>query len=320
MLGLAACTSSASTATSAATSAPTVVVSVPTVTNAPASVTATEQPATPTRSVATETPASLVSETPVISPTLAAAETPTIEPQIDKAEFVADVTAPDGAEFAAETKFTKTWRLKNAGTTTWGPGYELVFVRGDQMGAPQSAALPASVAPGQTVDLSVELTAPKDLGRRTGFWQLRNAAGALFGVGVNGNEAFYVQITVTSAPGAQPTSAGPARPVKVTSVTLRLDNPVLTTLCPHTFTFIGILNVDGKGQVTYALEASSTTPGFQFDLPAPITATFTDNGPRTFGLSYTLEMRNSVAGQARLHVTAPNDILSEPINFNLTCG
>jgi hypothetical protein len=169
------------------------------------------------------------------------------------------------------------------------------------------------------VDLSVELTTPQESGKRTGFWQLRSPAGTLFGVGANGNEAFYVQIMVTASPGPQPTVAGPAIPVKVTSATLRLDNPVVTSVCPHTFTFIGILNVEGEGQVTYALEASATTPGFQFDLPAPITATFTDSGPRAFGLSYVLEMRDTVTGQARLHVTAPNNLLSEPITFSLTC-
>src|SRR5512147_2949619 len=78
----------------------------------------------------------------------------------DQAQFVSDVTVPDGSSFAPGAAFTKTWRLKNIGTCTWTTSYTLVWAGGDQMGGPTSIVLSAQVAPSQTVDLSVNLTAP----------------------------------------------------------------------------------------------------------------------------------------------------------------
>jgi hypothetical protein len=56
--------------------------------------------------------------------------------------------------------FTKTWRLKNVGACAWSTSYQLVFFSGEQMGAASSAAFPKSVAVGQTVDISINMTAP----------------------------------------------------------------------------------------------------------------------------------------------------------------
>src|SRR5215207_5902999 len=78
----------------------------------------------------------------------------------DHAQFVSDVTAPDGSSFAPGAGFTKTWRFLNIGTCAWTTSYNLVWVGGDPMGAPPSVTLPMDVPPGQTVDMSVNLTAP----------------------------------------------------------------------------------------------------------------------------------------------------------------
>ena len=51
-------------------------------------------------------------------------------------EFVKDVTIPDGTKITGGTSFTKTWRLRNAGSCTWTTEYDLAFVKGDQMSAP----------------------------------------------------------------------------------------------------------------------------------------------------------------------------------------
>lgn len=116
----------------------------------------------------------------------------------DWAQFIADVTIPDGAVIAPGTTFTKTWRLKNIGTCTWGSGYRLVFSNGSQMGAPAEVNLPYSVAPGQVVDVSVTMTAPSTPGTYRGYWLLKNAAGALFGLGSTANKPFWVEIVVPS--------------------------------------------------------------------------------------------------------------------------
>ncbi|NWG05836.1 MAG: hypothetical protein HXY35_04010 [Chloroflexi bacterium] len=114
----------------------------------------------------------------------------------DWAQFVADVTVPDGTNFSAGATFAKTWRLKNIGSCTWTTGYSLVFSSGEKMGGPDSVPLPSSVAPGQTVDVTVNLTAPSTPGSYRGFWQLKNAAGALFGIGTTAAKPFWVSINV----------------------------------------------------------------------------------------------------------------------------
>src|SRR4030042_5520432 len=101
----------------------------------------------------------------------------------DWAQVVADVTVPDGTTFAANTAFTKTWRIKNIGTCTWTTSYSLVFDSGSKMGGPTSVNLPKSVAPGQTVDISISLTAPSSAGHYIGYWKFKNASGVLFGIG-----------------------------------------------------------------------------------------------------------------------------------------
>ncbi len=141
-----------------------------------------------------------------VIPTLVPTSTPvlaTSTSSCDIAQFMTDVTFPDGTNVPAGQAFTKTWRFKNAGACSWTPAYSLVFSSGNQMGGPNTQALPSNVNPGQTVDISVNLTAPTAPGEYTGYWKLRNASGVLFA-------AFYVQInsqaTVTvTVPSAQVT-------------------------------------------------------------------------------------------------------------------
>ena len=117
----------------------------------------------------------------------------------DAAQFVADVTIPDGTTFKAGDTFNKTWRLKNVGTCTWSTSYTLVYVSGDKLGALASVQLPKSVAPGQTVDVTVAMTAPANAGTYRGYWQLKNASAKLFGIGYNADKSFWVEIKVSTS-------------------------------------------------------------------------------------------------------------------------
>lgn len=107
----------------------------------------------------------------------------------DVMTFVSDVTIPDGEQIAAGTAFTKTWRLRNDGTCTWEITYTIIFSSGDQMGGPSSQTLTATVAPGASVDVSVELVAPATPGDYSSYWAIANAGGQAFGY-------FYVEIEV----------------------------------------------------------------------------------------------------------------------------
>ena len=141
--------------------------------------------------------------TPSLTPTVTqapASVTPSPAPaECDQAAFIADVNVPPGTIFAPGTQFTKTWRLQNIGTCTWTTAYQLVFFSGDQMSAVSSASFPISVAPGQTADFSLNMTAPLVTGSYQGNWMLKNANGALFGIGTAANEPFAVSIVVAAS-------------------------------------------------------------------------------------------------------------------------
>lgn len=140
-------------------------------------------------------PTATIPPTETLHPTITNSPTPT---QVcDLAQFVADVTIPDGTIVRTNEFFTKTWRLKNIGNCTWDSSYTLIFDVGDQMGEPTSLPLPVSVAPGEEVELSVELQAPEKSGSYRSIWRLRNPSGIMLPVvGGYKGKSFYVDIRV----------------------------------------------------------------------------------------------------------------------------
>jgi hypothetical protein len=68
------------------------------------------------------------------------------------------------------------------------------------MGGVQQLPLPTSVAPGQTIDVAVNLVAPLAEGNYRGNWQLRNEAGEIFGTASTANRPFWVSIQVVGVP------------------------------------------------------------------------------------------------------------------------
>jgi hypothetical protein len=152
--------------------------------------------ATPFGGISTSTitpiPGGFTVSTP--SPTIPpATNTPvaTATSNCNNAEFLADVTIPDGTIMTPNQAFTKTWRFRNVGACTWTPSYAIVFASGNSMNGPATQALTGNVNPGQTVDISVNLTAPGSTGNYTGYWKFRDGSGVLF-------DQFYVEIKVQS--------------------------------------------------------------------------------------------------------------------------
>lgn len=122
---------------------------------------------------------------------------PTIQPTgCDKAAFVTDVTVQDGTSFAPGAAFTKTWRLKNAGSCVWTTSYKLVYYSGEQMSAPTMVNLPWGAGFNQTVDISVNMVAPSTAGKYRGYWILANANGQFFGIGADASKPVWVEINV----------------------------------------------------------------------------------------------------------------------------
>ncbi len=168
------------------------------------------------------TPATSTPITPTVTgtpPTATATSSATSIPNAcDRAQFIADVTVPDGTSLAPGIGFTKTWRLKNIGTCTW-TNYSLMFDSGEKMGGPDTALIPTTVAPGQTVDITIQLTSPTTAGTYRGYWKLKNNTGVPFGIGSAGTKSFWVEIKVSGTgivPGTATktaTAGTPATPV-----------------------------------------------------------------------------------------------------------
>lgn len=116
-----------------------------------------------------------------------------------------DVTVADGSVFQPGEQFTKTWRLVNAGDCDWSQDFAIVWFSGEPMGSARIFYLDEVVGPGESVDLSVEMTAPTKSGWYQSNWKMRNAEGEMFGLGPHGNAPFWVRIRVFD--GSTPTIA-----------------------------------------------------------------------------------------------------------------
>lgn len=147
----------------------------------------------------TVTPGLLQPTATISQPTTTlAVQSPVVTSKCDAAQFLADVTYPDGSSLPQNTSFVKIWRIKNVGTCTWTTSYAIVFSNGDSMSAPSAVNLAGSVAPGQYIEIPVTLKSPNSAGNFAGYWKLRNANGALFGIGAQADTAFWVKIKVSA--------------------------------------------------------------------------------------------------------------------------
>jgi len=72
----------------------------------------------------------------------------------------------------------------------------LILVSGDLMRGRNFMPLPTEVAPGQTIDLSMNFIAPIIEGSYRGNWQIRNERGEIFGTTATANRPFWVDIQV----------------------------------------------------------------------------------------------------------------------------
>ncbi|MEW5870471.1 MAG: NBR1-Ig-like domain-containing protein [Chloroflexota bacterium] len=271
---------------------------------------------TPTPLPPTETPVPTVVEPTAVptGPLVATVEIqPTGEgPVNDKAEFVADITVPDGEAHAPNEPFVKTWRIRNAGETTWTSDYALVFVSGSIMGAESVQPLPKEVPPGEIVDLSVELIAPEEEGIHQGFWKLRNAQEQVFGVGVTATDAIWVTISVSNAVVGTPTLAVGQI---VSKARVTVDNPSLTGSCPQKFRFTVEFTLSQASTVTFALEAGSEA-GTEIKLPPPTTRNLEAG---SHSVVYELIFATSLNGWVRVRFLEPEEVLSRQVNFTLIC-
>ncbi len=105
----------------------------------------------------------------------------------DDSGFVKFHSEQDLNAIPAGSSIEVTWRLRNTGETTWGSGYHAVHVDtglvSDRLRIPLGDATGlATVAPGQEVDVTLQMRAPTKSGEAyRSVWQLQDRQGEFFG-------------------------------------------------------------------------------------------------------------------------------------------
>lgn len=206
--------------------------------NQSASIEGGESTTAPVGPEATSTPVPTNTPVPTATP-VPNTLTPTTAPCL-AAKFLEHINIPPGTKFTGGTKFTKIWRVKNIGSCAWYSTYTMVLVSGDGMGGGSDTTINAAVAPGQMVDLMIDLTAPKNDGRYKSAWMLYNLAGQVYGVGDNSTEYLWADIKVVNAATATSKSSSKAtattKPASTTAPSATSVPPSATTAPTSTFT------------------------------------------------------------------------------------
>jgi hypothetical protein len=135
---------------------------------------------------------------------------PDVDPEtcFNSIEFIDDVTIPDDTEFPPGAEFTKTWEIRNNGTCVWTEEYSLVNVGGDGLIVPESITLTHAIAPGETFEVSVDITTPDEPGTYRENWQIADADGEPFGINGAIEDAFWVQVVVDETAAPVPPTGG----------------------------------------------------------------------------------------------------------------
>lgn len=134
----------------------------------------------------TNTQIVLASDTPTIAP-VATTASPLVQATstLDKAHYISE-TYPDGSSVAPGASFDKTWRLQNAGATTWTTDYTLAYITSspanEKLGSPDTIRLSQAVKPGENIDITVKLSAPQTTGSYKVTWRLLNPQGQIVSV------------------------------------------------------------------------------------------------------------------------------------------
>ena len=143
--------------------------------------------------------------------------------------FVSDVNFPDNTAVTPGQSFTKTWKVKNSGTCAWDAGFKFAFTAGNAMNG-TAYTVPASVAVGAVVDISIAMTAPTTAGKVQSNWRMSTAGGQFFG-----NEVYVIVVvggsTVTATSGAAINTSAPAT-ATATSTSTSTPTPTNTIASP----------------------------------------------------------------------------------------
>lgn len=117
----------------------------------------------------------------------------------DRATLV-DENPKDNAAFTPMALFTKSWTLRNDGSTTWSTGYQLLYRSGNAGGDHTPVPVSRAVAPGETYSFQVPVTAPLIAGVHTESWQLVGASGTAVSIGQSAVLTIVIRVSPEQAP------------------------------------------------------------------------------------------------------------------------
>ena len=169
---------------------------------------------TPTPDQVTSTPIATATLTitaePLPSESIDTYESPTNTPNnpsqtcTNQAEFIKNLTVGNNTALNPGQQFAKIWQIKNVGSCTWTNDYNLVFTNGNDLHSPAYVSIQGPVAPGETIDLRLNLVAPNEEGSHSGSWMLQDNMGNRFGIGQSGDQP--LELTIFVKPTPAPTS------------------------------------------------------------------------------------------------------------------
>jgi hypothetical protein len=242
----------------------------------------------------------------------------------DVGEFISDVTIPDYSEIETGEEITKTWRVKNAGTTTWTKGYLLEFEKGEKLGANTQIALSEEVKPGEMVDISIDFKVPTATGEFGSYWILKNEDNERVGVEGDGKylSLYMIIVAVNEGDGGDSGGTGGSASIaggaKITGASVSVDKANYSGACPAQLKFSYTVTTSNAGKVEFNLVFKVISPsGYKFD-PAPqYLSDFT--GGYTVYYDYTLFSNDPVTATARVRAVGSNEFLSDPVQFSIKC-
>ncbi|KAF8353850.1 hypothetical protein PRIPAC_95473 [Pristionchus pacificus] len=187
-------------------------------------------------------------------------------------QLVNDVTIGEGEAIPPNTRFTKTWRVRNNGLLAWPPGSCIAFMEGAPLSF-ETAVLVPSIEPGDEIEISVDMQSPGMAGMYQSRWHLNTFQRVPFGesiwciITVDQNGIMDITQQLASAPLADrsfPTmfglSSAPLDPNPRMDIAIPMPNP---------FQLHG-------GKVDEGMEGLQTK---DFDPPLPMESHDTPNVP-----------------------------------------
>ena len=123
--------------------------------------------------------------------------------EVDRASLDSE-TYEDDTVLTGNKTFTKTWTLKNTGTTTWDSSYKLSYISGILSTDKQAVAISGTVAPNELFTFSVPMKTPEAQETDqtySDYWKFVNPEGDT--VTVSGSSKIWVRIKVAGTGGSQ---------------------------------------------------------------------------------------------------------------------